>query len=125
MSLRGQSELMLLRLRSSESVSTAMPDRPAPVRELDVSILHTMVLERLLGLAEAEVKKGGNIEYTIDADAALSSVAEGRAAAVFLLNPPTIGDVERVSDAGATMPEKSTYFYPKLATGLVMNPLDD
>jgi uncharacterized protein (DUF1015 family) len=41
------------------------------------------------------------------------------------MNPPSISDVESVSDAGATMPEKSTYFYPKLLTGLVMNPLSD
>ncbi len=41
------------------------------------------------------------------------------------MNPPSIGDVERVSDSGVTMPEKSTYFFPKLLTGLVMNPLSD
>jgi len=41
------------------------------------------------------------------------------------MNPPAIGDVEAVSDAGAVMPEKSTYFYPKLLTGLVLNPLDN
>ena len=47
-----------------------------------------------------------------------------RADGAFLMNPPSIEDVQRVSDSGATMPEKSTYFYPKLITGLFMNPLD-
>ena len=60
----------------------------------------------------------------VDARAALTAVSEGRAAGAFLMNPPSIADVERVSDAGATMPEKSTYFYPKVTTGLVMRSLD-
>ncbi len=71
------------------------------------------------------MRKGGNIEYTIDSAGAYSAVAEGRADGAFLMNPPTIDDVERVSLAGATMPQKSTYFFPKLLTGLVMNPLSD
>jgi uncharacterized protein (DUF1015 family) len=62
---------------------------------------------------------------TIEIGGALGAVAQGRADGAFLMNPPSIKDVERVSDAGATMPEKSTYFHPKLLTGLVMNPLFD
>ncbi len=122
--LRGQSRLMLLRLRSQEALKAALPDTPAAVRELDVSILHALVLDRILGIKSEQVKKGGNIEYTIDGPGALSAVAEGRADGAFLMNPPSIGDVERVCASGATMPEKSTYFHPKLLTGLVLNPLD-
>jgi len=70
------------------------------------------------------VRSGDNISYTIDGRAALAGIASGAAAAAFLLSPPTVYDVEKVSDAGATMPEKSTYFYPKLQTGLLINPLD-
>ena len=70
-----------------------------------------------------EIRKGGNIEYTIEIGGALAAVAQGHADGAFLMNPPSIQDVERVSDAGATMPEKSTYFHPKLLTGLVMNSL--
>ena len=83
------------------------------------------MFERLLGIGEAAVKSGALIDYTVDARGALAAVGEGRAAGAFLMNPPSITDVERVSDAGATMPEKSTYFYPKLLTGLVMNSLSD
>ncbi len=106
-------------------MASAAPQSPPEVRQLDVSVLHALVFERLLGIGEAAVKSGAQIEYTIDARAALASVRAGKAAGAFLMNPPSIADVEQVSDAGATMPEKSTYFYPKLLTGLVMNPLGE
>jgi uncharacterized protein (DUF1015 family) len=82
------------------------------------------VFDQLFSLKAAEIRKGGNIEYTTDINAALDAVTEGRSDGAFLMNPPSITDVEKVSDAGATMPEKSTYFFPKLLTGLVLNPLD-
>ncbi|HXR24464.1 MAG TPA: DUF1015 domain-containing protein [Candidatus Binataceae bacterium] len=123
--LGGQPGFLILALRDPASLATAMPDTPAAVRELEVSLLHTLVLDRIFGIKPDEVRQGGNIEYTIDGPAALTEVAAGRAAGAFLMNPPTVADIERVSSAGATMPEKSTYFFPKLLTGLVLNPLDD
>jgi uncharacterized protein (DUF1015 family) len=123
--LRGGSRPKLLKLKRADLTMDAMPDQRAEVRELDVSILHGLVFEKILGLKDFDVRRGGNIEYTIDSEAAFDSVAEGKADGAFFLNPPSIRDVERVSDAGATMPEKSTYFFPKLLTGLVMNPLLD
>ncbi|HEY2104435.1 MAG TPA: DUF1015 domain-containing protein [Candidatus Binataceae bacterium] len=123
--LAGASKLRILRLQEDSAMATAPPKMPSEVRRLDVSILHALVFERLLGIDEAAVKSGAQIEYTIDAGAALTAVREREAAGAFLMNAPSIADVERVSDAGATMPEKSTYFYPKLLTGLVINPLSD
>jgi uncharacterized protein (DUF1015 family) len=123
--LKGNPNYLILRLRSSATMETAMPDAPAEVRRLDVSILHALVFDRIFGIRAAEIRKGGNIEYTIEIGGALGAVAQGHADGAFLMNPPSIDDVERVSDAGATMPEKSTYFHPKLLTGLVMNPLFD
>ena len=102
-----------------------MPDTPESVRGLDVSLLHTLVLDRIFGIKSDEVRKGGNIEYTIDAHGAVDQVLKGSADGAFLMNAPTIDDIDQVSGAGATMPEKSTYFFPKLITGLVMNPLED
>jgi uncharacterized protein (DUF1015 family) len=116
---------MLLRLRDRTEAERVLPEVPREVRELDVSILHALVLDRLLGLSADQIRAGGLVEYTVDAEAALAAVRDGRAAGAFLMNPPSIRDVELASDAGATMPEKSTYFYPKLLTGLVMCPLDD
>ena len=123
--LKGISDYLILRLRDRAAMRTAMPDAPAEVQRLDVSILHALVFDRIFGLRADEIRKGGNIEYTIEIGGALGAVAQGHADGAFLMNPPSIDDVERVSDAGATMPEKSTYFHPKLLTGLVMNPLFD
>jgi uncharacterized protein (DUF1015 family) len=123
--LKGNPNYLILRLRSAGAMEAAMPDAPAEVRRLDVSILHALVFDRIFGLRADEIRKGGNIEYTIEIGGALGAVANGLADGAFLMNPPSIDDVEQVSDAGATMPEKSTYFHPKLLTGLVMNPLFD
>ena len=123
--LKGSPSYLILRLRSDSAMKDAMPDAPDEVRRLDVSVLHALVFDRIFGLRADEIRKGGNIEYTIEIGGALGAVAQGHADGAFLMNPPTIEDVQRVSDAGATMPEKSTYFHPKLLTGLVMNPLFD
>jgi uncharacterized protein (DUF1015 family) len=115
----------VVRLKDPDTTAPAIPEAPAEVRSLDVTVLHTLIFDQIFSLKAAEIRKGGNLEYTIDANAALDAVRDGRADGAFLVNPPSITDVERVSDAGATMPEKSTYFFPKLVTGLVLNPLDD
>jgi uncharacterized protein (DUF1015 family) len=122
--LAGQSALYLVRLKANAAAAN-LGDAPPEVRDLDVSILHRIVFERIFGLGAEEMRSPDNVEYTIDASSALDKVASGRADGAFLINPPSIRDVERVSDAGVPMPEKSTYFYPKLLTGLLMNPLND
>ncbi|MGH8012675.1 MAG: DUF1015 family protein, partial [Candidatus Binataceae bacterium] len=123
--LRDDPVFRILRLKNQQAMAAALPSAPREVRELDVSVLHAMIFDRMFALTPDEIRKGGNIEYTVDAQRALDSVATGDADGAFLMNPPTVEDVERVSASGAVMPEKSTYFYPKLLTGLVMNPLDD
>jgi uncharacterized protein (DUF1015 family) len=122
--LRGSSKCSLLRLRDHKALTDALPQTPAVVRELDVSILHAMIFQRIFWVTPEAIKVGGNLEYTTDANGALEAVSSGRADGAFLMNPPSIDEVQRVSASGATMPEKSTYFYPKLITGLFMNPLD-
>jgi uncharacterized protein (DUF1015 family) len=117
-------KLRLLRLKDPRAIADAMPGAPQAVQRLDVSVLHALVLERIFEITPEQVKAGGVVEYTIDARGALATLGAGGASGVFLMNPPTIRDVEAVSDADAVMPEKSTYFYPKLLTGLVLNPLD-
>jgi uncharacterized protein (DUF1015 family) len=123
--LGGEQRFFVVRLRDPDTTARAIPEASAEVRSLDVTVLHTLIFDQIFSLKAAEIRKGGNLEYTIDANVALDAVRDGRADGAFLVNPPSITDVERVSDAGATMPEKSTYFFPKLVTGLVLNPLDD
>jgi uncharacterized protein (DUF1015 family) len=122
--LKGDHALRVLRLRDHNALAAALPDIPTAVRDLDVSILHALVFERIFGIKPDEVRQGGNIEYTIDLRGAVKEVMSGLADGAFLMAAPTEHDVERVCNTGATMPEKSTYFYPKLLTGLVMNPLE-
>jgi uncharacterized protein (DUF1015 family) len=114
----------ILHLRSQDYMPRALPDTHEQVRKLDVAVLHALILDELLGITPQMVRSGDNISYTIDGRVALDEVASGLVAGAFVLSPPTVYDVERVSNAGATMPEKSTYFYPKLQTGFLINPLD-
>lgn len=89
----------------------------AQLRSLDVTALHDILLQQFLGLPP-EVQKQ-KLSYTIDADDALQSVIERKYQAVFLLNPTSYDQVVQVCEQAETMPQKSTYFYPKLLTGLV------
>jgi uncharacterized protein (DUF1015 family) len=113
----------ILHLRDPHTMARALPQAHEQVRQLDVAVLHALILEGMLQITPEMVRREENISYTIDRNAALAEVASAAAAGTFLLSPPTVYDVERVCGSGATMPEKSTYFYPKLQTGLLINPL--
>jgi uncharacterized protein (DUF1015 family) len=86
---------------------------PPALADLDVSILHELVLGRLL--------HDSDIAYEMDVRKCLQLVREERYAAAFFLNPTRVEDVEKVALSSLRMPPKSTYFYPKLLTGLVLN----
>jgi uncharacterized protein (DUF1015 family) len=91
--------------------------------ELDVAVAHTLVLEALLGLKAEDMTAGTHIRYTRDAQQTLDSVKKGEAQAALLLNATRVRQICDVAEADDRMPQKSTYFYPKLITGLVMNPV--
>jgi uncharacterized protein (DUF1015 family) len=92
------------------------------VRWLDVSVL-SGTLDQMIGANEAELTVAGRLSYTHDAQEAVRAVDAGGADVSFLLRPTPIEDVLAVAAAGDFMPPKSTYFYPKAATGLVFDPL--
>lgn len=91
--------------------------------ELDVAMAHTLLLEDLLGLNAEDMTAGTHIRYTREARQALEAVQKGDAQLALLLNPTRVRQIRDVANADDKMPQKSTYFYPKLITGLVMNPL--
>ncbi len=93
-------------------------------RRLDVSILQRLVLERALGITPEQIRQQERIAFTKSAREALESVAKGEAQMALLLNPTKVREVKAVARAHEKMPQKSTYFYPKLLTGLVINPLE-
>ena len=99
------------------------PDLPPggdALRHLDVTVLGA-ALERLVGL-DAEAVASGAVGYTKSADEAVAAVETGDADAAFLLEPTPVASIEAVARDGDVMPQKSTYFYPKALTGLVINP---
>lgn len=109
----------LLRLRGPEIMAQIAPDRVAEWRMLDVSILHELLIERVMGISQERVAAKENIDYHRDLDLAISHVDEGTALCVYIMNPTRMAEVKACSDKGAKMPQKSTDFYPKVVTGLV------
>lgn len=92
---------------------------------LDVSVLHDRVLEGCLGIDKENMAAQRNLRYTRDINEAVESVRSGESTAAFILNPTKVGEIKSVSLSGGRMPQKSTYFYPKLKTGLVMNTIKE
>lgn len=90
---------------------------------LDVAVAHTLIIEDMLGLNAQDMAAGTNIRYMRDAEPTLQAVQSGEAQAAILLNATRVRQMCDVAAADDRMPQKSTYFYPKLITGLVMNPL--
>ena len=86
-----------------------------------LSQLHSIVLERLLGLDAEKVREQTHIRYLRDAGEAVDQVRRGEANVAFLTNPVTLDQLKEVAFAGEVMPQKSTYFYPKVLSGLLVN----
>jgi uncharacterized protein (DUF1015 family) len=92
-----------------DGLSEIRPD----LREIDVIVLHELVFKKILKVTD--------IEYEMDSNKAIEKVRKGQFSAAFFLNPTRVEDVERAAISSTRMPPKSTYFYPKLLTGIVMN----
>jgi uncharacterized protein (DUF1015 family) len=115
----------LLMLRDRAAVEALMPaDEPAAWKRLDVNVLQYGILEQVFGIDAASLAAGGAVAYTQDPVEAVAAIEAERARVAFVLNATPVDQVFAVADTGGRMPQKSTYFYPKLPTGLVMNPLD-
>jgi uncharacterized protein (DUF1015 family) len=95
------------------------------VQRLDLAVLHAAILADRLGIDEAAVAAGEALAYTRDEAEAREAVDRGDAQAAILVRPTQLDQLARVASAGDFMPQKSTYFHPKLLTGLVFNPLED
>jgi uncharacterized protein (DUF1015 family) len=106
----------LLKLKSAP----AAPGSKA-LDALDVSIFQKTILEEAMGIADPSAKKESLIQFVKDEEAAVKMVQNGSAGLVFFLNPTKISQVRDVVLTGDRMPQKSTYFYPKPLTGLVLN----
>ena len=114
----------LLTLREDADLSGLLLPADETLRELDVTILHSVVMEGLLGLPKPSQDQAENLIYLRDAGEAVARTVGGDCQAAFLLNPTPMWQVQAVAEAGMTMPVKSTWFHPKIPSGLVMREVD-
>jgi uncharacterized protein (DUF1015 family) len=114
---------LLLRYKP-EAVAAALASLPERQRRLDLTQLHSILLDRLLGLDAEKVREQTNIRYLRDSGDAVEQVRRGEADVVFLTNPVTMEQLREVAFAGDVMPQKSTDFYPKLLSGLTIYALE-
>ena len=112
-----------LTLKDQAIADAALQDRAAPYRRLDTGILEALVLKGTLGLSDDDISHFKGLFYARDAEEAVAMVTSGDYDAAFLMRPTPVGQVRDLSAAGENMPPKSTYFFPKLLTGLLFNPL--
>jgi uncharacterized protein (DUF1015 family) len=121
----GPTTVSVLRLKDRAAAESLMPAGESPAwKRLDVNVLQYGVLQPLFAIDDAALTAGGAVTYTQDATDAERAVSSGEAACAFLLNATPVEQVLAVSDANGRMPQKSTYFFPKLPTGLVLRSLD-
>jgi uncharacterized protein (DUF1015 family) len=114
-------------LKDTRAMDTVVPDKSPAWRALDVSILHKLILEELLGIDEEKQTQGENLRYVKDTptaiDDSIARIDAGEAQVALFMNPVKIQQLKMVTDAGERMPQKSTYFYPKVYSGLTINKL--
>ncbi len=112
-------------LRSKpDATAAALANLPENQRQLDLSHLHTIILDKLLGLDAEKVREQTNLRYLRDAAEAVEQVHRGEADVTFLTNPVTMEQLREVAFAGSVMPQKSTDFFPKLLSGLTIYALE-
>ena len=113
-----------LTLKDPKSLEDAMPGKPDAYRRLDTAALEALILRGPAELSEDDISHLNGLAYSKDTEHAVASVTSGQADAAFIMRGTPIDQVREVAAAGETMPPKSTFFYPKIPTGLLINPLE-
>jgi uncharacterized protein (DUF1015 family) len=113
-----------LTLRDQPAADEALAGRSEAYRHLDTAVLEALILKGALGMSEDDVANKRGLGYSKDTADARDAVESGRADAAFFMRATPVEQVREVAEAGESMPPKSTFFYPKIPTGLVFNPLD-
>jgi uncharacterized protein (DUF1015 family) len=110
-------------LKEQAVADRAMRGMPEPYRRLDTAVLETLLLRGALKMSEDDISHLRGLDYSKDLGDAIAAVESGRADAGFFMRATPVEQVRQVAATGESMPPKSTYFYPKVPTGLVFNPL--
>ncbi|MFC1856075.1 DUF1015 domain-containing protein, partial [Thermodesulfobacteriota bacterium] len=125
MYVKGDKSYHLLIAEDTQKIESVLrDDMDSSLRELDVTVLHSVIIDHLLGVGTKAQENQENLKYVKNVDKAIELVKDGDFQVTFLLNPTKIDQVKSVASAGNKMPQKSTFFYPKLLTGLVINKLN-
>ena len=112
-----------LTLKSQAIADAALPDFSEAYRRLDTGVLEALLLKGALGLSDEDISHLHDFRYAREAGEAIELVQSGEYDVAFLMRPTPVGQVRDVAGAGENMPPKSTFFFPKLLTGLLFNPL--
>jgi uncharacterized protein (DUF1015 family) len=112
-----------LRLKDTAELDRLLEGLPEPYRRLDAAILETMVLKKIAGLSEDDILAKRGLGYAKSVEDSLRLIEEGAYDVAFILRPIPVDQTKAICESDANMPPKSTYFYPKVLTGLVFNPL--
>jgi uncharacterized protein (DUF1015 family) len=115
---------LMLTLRDQAIADAALPGRPEAYRRLDTAVLEALVLTGPLGMSEDDISHFRGLDYARSTAQARERVESGEAEAAFFMRGTPVSQVRDVAAAGESMPPKSTYFFPKVLTGMVFNPLD-
>jgi uncharacterized protein (DUF1015 family) len=110
-------------LASQATADRALADRSPSYRRLDTAVLEKLILEGALGMTEDDISNQRGLAYARDLDQAVSLIEDEGYELAFMLRPTPIEQVRAIAGAGETMPPKSTYFFPKLPSGLLFNAL--
>ena len=113
----------MLVLKDQALADAALADHAPAYRRLDTAVLEALILKGALEMSDHDIDELKGLGYARDFDQALELVESGAYDAAFFMAPPPITQVQEVAAAGESMPPKSTYFFPKVPTGLVFNPL--
>jgi uncharacterized protein (DUF1015 family) len=114
---------LLLTLKDPAIADQALPGMPEPYRRLDTAVLEALLLKGALGMTEDDISHLHGLEYARDTDQARARVEAGEVEAAFFMSSTPVERVRDVAAAGVNMPPKSTYFFPKVLTGMIFNPL--
>jgi uncharacterized protein (DUF1015 family) len=112
-----------LTLKDPAIADRALPERAGPYRRLDTAVLEALILKGTLGMTDEDIDHLAGLGYARNAEHALELVKQGEYDAAFFMAPTPVERVQEVAAAGESMPPKSTYFFPKVPTGLLFNPL--
>jgi uncharacterized protein (DUF1015 family) len=115
---------LILRLKNKRIMQRLAKDLSAALRELDVTTLHLLVLEHILAMSPEQQVSGETIRYSQDEEAVLQSLEKEDFQAAFILTATKKEEIQAIVASGEKMPQKSTYFYPKLSSGLIVNKID-